>query len=577
MAGSTRRRWTLSGSLIALGFALAVVIGLGVLAGAGAAASLAQPVNISPPTISGTPQKGATLTGTRGTWGNSPTRYDYFWRRCNPNGSSCSNIGGARSLAYTLKQDDVGHTIRLRVKARNSDGSTHASSGQTAVITAGPTPLPQNTVLPTIKGTPRQGQTLRGDQGKWTGSPTDYNDFWVRCDRNGGNCANILGANNRNGYILTSADVGHAIRFKVEAKNAAGSTFASSVPTAVIVAIATPAPRNTSPPTISGSPRVGSVLTIRVGAWSGTQPITYRYQWLRCDGNGGGCVAIAGAVGTTWRIVPASVGHRLRARVTATNLGGSTPATSTPTAIVTGTASPPPTAAGCPAGAGPVNINSIKLARAAADRQAADEPVCRPPRHEPADRPLPRHRLRRPLGAGCAGLRDGRAVQPALDPAREADQQQRLGRARLPHARRLPGQLEAAADRDLRPGTQARRERPRRHLHTPPLLRARQPAHLTALTKKGGAAFAAPPGRLAPTRSGEFSFSFFCQRNRKHRARGSVRASAAVLVTMALGQPDEDVLEATLAAEGDQTILMSKAGRPRSSPRPPLGTTASAE
>jgi hypothetical protein len=337
---------------------------------------LAQPVNISPPAISGIPQENATLTGTSGTWGNSPTRYDYFWRRCNPNGNSCSNIGGARSTAYTLRPADVGHTIRFRVRARNSDGSTYASSGQTALITAGPTPLPQNTVLPTIKGTPRQGQTLRGDQGNWTGRPTDYNDFWVRCDRNGGNCANILGANNRNGYVLTSADVAHTIRFKVEARNAAGSTFASSVPTAVIVAIATPAPNNTSPPTISGSPRVGSVLTMRVGTWSGTQPITYRYQWLQCDSNGGGCAAIAGAVGTTWRILPASAGHRLRARVTATNPGGSTLETSTPTAIVTGSASPPPTAAGCPAGSGPVNINSIDSpARLLIDRQQTSPSV----------------------------------------------------------------------------------------------------------------------------------------------------------------------------------------------------------
>ena len=31
-----------------------------------------------------------------------------------------------------------------------------------------------------------------------------------------------------------------------------------------------------------------------------------------------------------------------------------------------------------------------------------------------------------------------------------------------------------------------------------------------------------------------------------------------LLVTMALDQPDEDVIEATLAADGDQTILVSE-------------------
>src|SRR5262249_38226026 len=41
-------------------------------------------------------------------------------------------------------------------------------------------------------------------------------------------------------------------------------------------------PSNTTPPSISGSAVVGSTMTVVPGTWSGTQPITLTYQWMRC-------------------------------------------------------------------------------------------------------------------------------------------------------------------------------------------------------------------------------------------------------------------------------------------------------
>ncbi|MGI8421736.1 MAG: hypothetical protein ACR2MU_05695, partial [Gaiellaceae bacterium] len=92
---------------------------------------------------------------------------------------------------------------------------------------------PRNTQPPTVSGTPTRGETLKADRGEFSGNPTDYNYFWVRCEKNGGSCSNISGAHTLS-YKLTSADVGHTLRFKVQAKNADRSIFASSVPTAVI-------------------------------------------------------------------------------------------------------------------------------------------------------------------------------------------------------------------------------------------------------------------------------------------------------------------------------------------------------
>ena len=94
---------------------------------------------------------------------------------------------------------------------------------------------PANTSPPKISGTPQEGETLTGDRGTWTNNPSDFNYFWMRCDKTGGSCANIVGAHALT-YKLTSADVGNTLRFRVQAGNGDGSTNATSVPTSVIAA-----------------------------------------------------------------------------------------------------------------------------------------------------------------------------------------------------------------------------------------------------------------------------------------------------------------------------------------------------
>src|SRR6266508_1657102 len=124
-----------AGSLAALVASVATMF-----AGSGTAAEQAAPVNTSPPTVSGTPQVGARLTGTRGQWSGNPTDYNFFWTRCDANGGSCANISGANQATYTLKGVDVGNTLRFKVEAVNADGRTFASSVPTAVIRAASTP-----------------------------------------------------------------------------------------------------------------------------------------------------------------------------------------------------------------------------------------------------------------------------------------------------------------------------------------------------------------------------------------------------------------------------------------------------
>jgi hypothetical protein len=234
----THRHRLLRRAAIGSLLATTVVFAAAVVAGSGVAAATAKPVNTSPPTISGTAQEGKSLTGNRGTWTNSPTKYDYAWLRCDKNGGSCAAIIGAKGTSYTLTSADVQNTLRFMVTATNSDGSATATSAATPVVLA-PTAKPANTSLPTISGTAQEGKTLTGNRGTWTNSPTRYDYAWLRCDKRGGSCATIIGARGT-AYTLTSADVQNTVRFTVTATNSGGSAAATSAATAVIAAAPPP-------------------------------------------------------------------------------------------------------------------------------------------------------------------------------------------------------------------------------------------------------------------------------------------------------------------------------------------------
>ena len=107
-----------------------------------------------------------------------------------------------------------------------------------------------------------------------------------------------------------------------------------------VAAQSTP-PGNTAEPTIGGRAEQGRTLTSSTGSWTGTQPLAFAYQWVRCgaDGgrpDGGDCTIISGATDRRYRVARADVGFRLRVRVTATNAEGSRTAASNPTATVGG-------------------------------------------------------------------------------------------------------------------------------------------------------------------------------------------------------------------------------------------------
>jgi hypothetical protein len=104
---------------------------------------LADPVNESPPEISGEPRRGQRLAASAGFWRSSGSlSFSYQWRRCDPGGNACVDIPGATRAQYVTALADLRRTLRVAVTGQSQSGrSATATSGYTAPIArSGPAP-----------------------------------------------------------------------------------------------------------------------------------------------------------------------------------------------------------------------------------------------------------------------------------------------------------------------------------------------------------------------------------------------------------------------------------------------------
>jgi len=131
----------------------------------------------------------------------------------------------------------------------------------------------------------------------------------------------------------------------VVSANASFTVTAASVP-----------PTNLVPPTITGTPASGQILTVSTGTWSGTVPITYSYAWYRKT-NTISFAEINGATTNSYTVTGADAGTSIYAAVTASNgiNNGNQTASSNTVSISTGTNIPANTSA--PAISGTTTVN----------------------------------------------------------------------------------------------------------------------------------------------------------------------------------------------------------------------------
>ena len=212
----------------------------------------------------------------------------------------------------------------------NPDWGTRANPTTTTPANTAPV----NTVPPKViifggTGIPVVGVTVSSSIGTWTGGALTFSYQWKKCQPKDGPCYRILTpAANFSTFVPTGDLIGWSLRIEITAKNSFGETTAQSESTPLV--IGNP-PVNTVRPRISEfatSPTVGQQLTVDNGSWTGLFPLTYRYEWRRCDPPGTlpSCVPIPGATTATYTTTDADLGLTLRVYVTATNPGGSTTA-----------------------------------------------------------------------------------------------------------------------------------------------------------------------------------------------------------------------------------------------------------
>ncbi|NQX12282.1 hypothetical protein HQQ80_11645 [Microbacteriaceae bacterium VKM Ac-2855] len=250
------------------------------------------------PTITGTPTVGQKLTAVPGSWTPAPVTLGYQWKR---NGTA---ISGATAATYTLVAADAGTAISVSVTGSKSGYTSATKTSATVTVAAA---LQTLMPTPTITGTTKVASTLTANPGTWdTGTTLTYQ--WKK---NGG--VYINGATSKT-YVLKGSDAGATITVSVTSTKPGYSPATKTSATTAAVANGT---LTGATPTISGTAKVGQILTAKPGTWA-PDPVTLTYQWFR------GTTAISGATAATYKLVTADKGAAISVKVTGTKTGYTT-------------------------------------------------------------------------------------------------------------------------------------------------------------------------------------------------------------------------------------------------------------
>ena len=276
------------------------------------------------PTISGATQEGQPLTastsGIQDADGFTNRTFTYQWVRVD--GGTETDIIGATSETYVLTSDDVGHTVKVRVKFTD-DLNNPEEIPSDVYPAAGSIQTKPNTPAigrPAISGNPERGQTLTASTSGIRDadglSNPRYSFQWVRVE--GETETNISGANSQS-YVLTSDEVGHQIKVIVQFfddRNEPESAKSDAFPSSGTIRNK-PNRQPTGRPTLSGTYQVGHTLTASTSSIDDLDGLTspgYSYQWQR---RGSGVYTdITGADSMVYTLTADDQGKRVRVQVT---------------------------------------------------------------------------------------------------------------------------------------------------------------------------------------------------------------------------------------------------------------------
>ena len=167
---------------------------------------------------------------------------------------------------------------------------------------------------------PQDGQTFTAKPGQWDGPPgMTIARQWLRCDSAGEACQAIPSATATT-YALGAADAGGRVKVRETATCQATTPLCQpKTSDSGASALILNDPVNQAAPQISGDAQARQLLSASVGFWRSPAPLSFGYQWIRCDAAGTTCSNLPGAVGPDYRVLAADRGATLRVVITARN------------------------------------------------------------------------------------------------------------------------------------------------------------------------------------------------------------------------------------------------------------------
>ncbi|WP_127091968.1 cadherin-like domain-containing protein [Aquabacter cavernae] len=279
--------------------------------------------------VAGVAEQGAVLTATStvADADGLPASPAYQWQRLD--GGTWVDITGATGTTYTLTQAEVGHQVRAELRYTDGQGTAETVTSSAISPVSNVNDAPTGGVAVTGTAVRDGVLTLANTITDADGLTGSFAYQWQRFD--GVAWVDIGGATGAT-YALTQADVGHQVRAQISYTDGLGT--AETVTSAATASVAHLNTAPTGTVSVTGAATAGALLTAtNTVADEDGLPSSPVYQWQRQVG--GTWVDIAGAIGATYSLTQADIGHQVRAALRYTDaMGAAEAVASAPTGAV---------------------------------------------------------------------------------------------------------------------------------------------------------------------------------------------------------------------------------------------------